>query len=309
MYTAVNPDVPFDVALVADMCVDVIVSGNVRPLFGQREQLVDDYLLEIGGSANVFACQAAKLGLRTTVMGRVGDDAFGEFLCRRLVEEGVDVSGVIRDHQIRTGLGITLTEPTDRAILTYLGSIDATLPNNLPVAPDRLCRHWHVASLFLLGRLRTAWPEFLQRVRACRLTTSLDPNWDPAEQWLDIDELIKSLDLFMPNEAELIAITGESDIIAGARKLSRRGPIVVVKRGADGALAVRGERVVELPRIELKTIDNVVDSVGAGDCFDAGFLSCWLRGGSLGECLSEGHSCATASLRCAGGIQGQLQPA
>ncbi len=140
-----------DVMLVADMCVDIVLRGNVRPKFGQFEQIIGDYILDIGGSGNLFACQASKLGLDAAVLGHVGADAFGAFLTRRLAEEGVDVARVTVDPDLRTGLGVTLTEPDDRAILTYPGSIDAFAGSELPIRPAEVARHWHVASYYLLG--------------------------------------------------------------------------------------------------------------------------------------------------------------
>src|ERR1700682_1882252 len=87
------PD-PWDVATVSDMCVDLVVSGNVRPEFHQFEQIVGDYSLELGGSANIFASQLAKLGARSGVVGYIGRDMFGEFALRELEKMGVDTSYV-----------------------------------------------------------------------------------------------------------------------------------------------------------------------------------------------------------------------
>src|SRR5262245_3943312 len=78
------------VAIAADMCVDLLLRGNVRPQFRQVEQLIDGYELEIGGSGNVFACQMAKLGVSTTVFGAAGLDPFGDHLVKRLADQGVD---------------------------------------------------------------------------------------------------------------------------------------------------------------------------------------------------------------------------
>ena len=295
-----------DIALAADMCVDLVVRGDVRPRFAQVEQLVEDYALDIGGSANLFACQAAKLGLATAVLGRVGDDALGAHLLDRLEREGVDVSRVSRARGLKTGIGVTLCQPNDRAILTYLGSIDALGAADLPAAPERLCRHWHVASYYLLERLRPAWPPFLERARARGVTTSLDPNWDPRGHWAPIRATLPHLDLFFPNEAELHAITGEPDPLRAARMIAAYGPTVVVKRGAEGALAVSAERVEELAPAEVGRVE-VVDGVGAGDNFDAGFLSSWLAGEPLTACLRRGHRCAAASLGAIGGVAAQLR--
>src|SRR5579863_10328724 len=201
----------FEVATAADMCVDLILQGNTRPQFGQREQIVNGYCLELGGSANIFATQMAKLGARTAVLGYVGSDPFGEFILQRLTESGVDTSLVKQDSSIATGLGVALVEADDRAILTVLGSIDSNRPSDLPSSPRSLSKHWHVASPFLLRNLRSAWPQFLRRAKEVGLTVSLDPNWDPEETWDGIKELLPLVDVFLPNEAEATALTGLSD--------------------------------------------------------------------------------------------------
>ncbi len=297
----------WDVALAADMCVDLILRGNVRPQFHQIEQLVDDYCLEIGGSANIVASQLVKLGATVGVLGVVGADPFGAFLLERLAGLGVDTACVRRHSSMKTGLGVALAEPQDRAILTYTGTIDALSPDDLPADPDRWCRHWHVASVFLLRRLRGAWPRFLETCRAVNVTTSLDPNWDPEGRWQEIDALLPLIDVFLPNDREAMAMTGEHEPLAAARRLSRLGTLVVVKCGAAGALAVHGTREWQLRPPEAVPAARIVDSVGAGDNFDAGFLRAWLDRRPVPECLALGHECAVASLAAAAGVAGQLR--
>ncbi len=299
-----SPNPPFDVALAADMCVDLVLAGNVRPRFCQVEQLIGDYSLEIGGSANIFACQMSKLGARAAVIGRVGQDVFGNFLKDRLAQAGVDTRLVHSDTSLKTGLGVSLTEPDDRAILTFLGSIAAVGPDDLPASPAALTRHWHLASFFLLGPLRRAWSGFLERCRQAGVTVSFDPNWDPAERWEGVTEILPLIDVFLPNEAEAIAVSAESNVIAAGRALSSLGPLVVIKRGDQGAMAFRGDRCWTLRPDEEPL---VVDAIGAGDNFDAGFLCGWLSGQTVEASLDLGHHCATASLASAGGISGQLK--
>jgi sugar/nucleoside kinase (ribokinase family) len=294
------------VAAAADMCVDLILRGDVRPRFHQIEQVIDDYCLEMGGSANIFASQMAKLGARAGVIGAVGGDAFGAFLLQRLREAGIDTARVRTDTALRTGLGVALAEPHERAILTYLGTIDASGPEDLPAAPETLCRHWHVASYFLLGRLRESWPAFLERCRRGGVTTSLDPNWDPGNRWAEVRSLLPLVDVFLPNEAEAAAISGEADAADAGRALSRLGPLVVVKRGGRGPLAMRGAEMWELPP-NCDAPPAIVDTMGAGDNFDAGFLRAWLLGIDVTRCLELGHRCAVSSLGAPGGVRGQLR--
>lgn len=297
----------FDVATVSDMCVDLILHGNVRPQFGQHEQIIDSYGLELGGSANIFASQMAKLGMRAAVIGYVGCDLFGDFALQRLTESGVDTSLLRRSPSIPTGLGVHLSEPDDRAILTVVGTIDATQAADLPASPQTVCRHWHLASPFLLRNLSSSWPQFLARARAAGVTVSLDPNWDTAQAWNMISDLLPWLDVLLPNEAEAIALTGMSDAVEAGFRLAKSGALVVVKRGAAGAIAVSRGQIFRVAAAPIPTADGApIDTVGAGDNFDAGFLRAWMAGKSIEDCLSLGSLCAAASLACAGGIEGQL---
>ncbi len=300
--------VPLNVLTVSDMCVDLVVSGNVRPEFHQVEQIVGDYAIELGGSANIFASQLAKLGERVGVIGYVGCDNFGEFALQELRGAGVDTTYVKRHSSVKTGLGIALTEPGDRAILTYLGSIDATQPVDLQEMLLSSCRHWHLASYFLLRSLRDAWPDWIQQCRKAKITVSFDTNWDPDNRWKGANELLPYVDVFLPNAAEARALTGEADVWKAAKLLAAKGPLVVVKCGAKGVIAVHGEKAWQIKGSECQDSPlAVVDTTGAGDNFDAGFLRGWLLGHSIDSSLQLGHRCALSSLSCAGGIRGQLK--
>src|SRR4051794_28562290 len=100
-----------DLFLAADICLDVILQGNTRPRFGQVEQLINDYTLELGGSGTITAGQFANLGGNVGIMGAVGDDIFGQFVLRRLSELRIDAAHVRTDPKIKTGVGFALVEP------------------------------------------------------------------------------------------------------------------------------------------------------------------------------------------------------
>jgi sugar/nucleoside kinase (ribokinase family) len=301
-------DTPFDVITVSDMCVDLMVKGNVRPEFHQVEQLVGDCSLELGGSANIFASQFAKLGARSSVVGYVGGDMFGEFALRQLQESGVDTGHVKRHASLKTGVGIALTEKDDRAILTYLGSIDATRAEDLDESLLRSCRHWHIASYFLLRSLRSFWPQWMQKCRKAAVSTSLDTNWDPDNRWDGVMDLLPYIDVFLPNEAEALSLTGETDVLKAAKLLAARGPLTVVKCGEKGAIAVKGNQTWAIKASDCQDSPLIiVDSTGAGDNFDAGFLRAWLLSYDTEFSLRLGHRCALSSLGSPGGVRGQLR--
>jgi uroporphyrinogen-III decarboxylase len=164
--------------------VDLIMTGDdVTPRFGQVEKLVDDYVVEMGGSCLIFAWQAARLGLRVGILGRVGDDDFGRLVLRRLDEYGVDTSRMIVDPSLKTGLGIALCPPDDRAVLTHLGSLPEMRPDDVTDEFLASARHLHHGSFFLHTRLLPHVPAIFRRAKELGFTTSLDPNWDPDERW------------------------------------------------------------------------------------------------------------------------------
>lgn len=297
-----NQDRKYDVLTSLDACVDLMMNGDVVPRFGQAEQLADSYLLEMGGSACIFACQCAKLGLKTVGTGLVGGDAFGALVLERLSQAGVDTSFVKVDSVIQTGLGLALcAEEGDRAILTVPGSIDSADPDGIMALLPQ-SRHLHIASYYLLAKMRPHWANILREAKRLGLTTSLDTNWDPAEKWDGIDELFPLLDIFFPNDYELMAFSGLNEPERAIRKLTESVSLVAAKLGAQGAMACRsGWEIAYCPAMHV----TVADTVGAGDTFDGGFLYGFLRGRPIQECLQLGVSCAGMSVQARGGFAGQ----
>lgn len=299
-----NPTQPNDIITFGDMCVDLIVSGgDVVPRFGQVEQLVGDYTLEMGGSTCIFACQAARLGMRTGLLGKVGPDGFGRLICQRLQDCGVDTQLISVDPGLKTGLGIALVKRNDRAILTYLGSLNALTAQDVQESFLASARHLHHGSYFLLDKLKPEIPHILQRAKQMGLTTSLDTNWDPQESWNgSLHQALVYTDIFLPNLQELLYITKASQMEAGILAVHALGVrLVAVKMGETGACVSDGEQIYTC-RV---TPVSGGDSVGAGDSFDAGFLAGWLKGASLADCLRLACGCGRSVAGAVGGLAGQ----
>jgi len=291
----------YDVITVLDTCVDLIINlGNTVPEFDQKEKWMDSYSLEMGGSSCIFACQCAKLGLKTAGIGMTGDDAFGKVAIDGLRGCGVDVSH-LKPCEEKTGLGVLLTRKNDRSILTYSGTIGAAGPGLLTDEILESARHLHVGSYYLLSGMRDAFPEMLRRAKKSGLTVSLDTNWDPEEKWDLPDDLLSCVDIVFPNENEAMLLTGADDLSEAIRRLNKKVPVVAVKLGAAGAVAAKDGEIVSLPAFNV----SVADTVGAGDSFDAGFAYAFLNGMNLTECLKAGIFCGSMSTSMPGGTAGQ----
>jgi sugar/nucleoside kinase (ribokinase family) len=290
-----------DLLVPGEINPDLILSGDVSPAFGQIERLVDAANLTIGSSSAIFACGAARLGLRVAFVGVCGDDLFGHFMLDELSRRGIDTTSVIMDPALRTGLSVILARGADRAILTYPGCIAALRAEQVP---DRLlerARHVHVASYFLQSDLQEGLPALFRRAHARGATTSLDTNWDPSGTWRVPAELLSLVDVLLPNEAEALALSRAATIEVALARLSEICRAVAVKRGPAGGLARQGAVSARAAAVEVQ----VVDTVGAGDSFDAGFLFGWLNDYPLEKALRLGTICGSLSTREAGGTAAQ----
>ena len=292
----------FEVAVVGEFNADLILRGDVTPDFKQVEKLIDDATLTVGSSSAIFACGAARLGLRTTFIGKTGDDELGRFMRRELTARGVDTTGLVADPAIKTGLSVILSRGEDRAILTYPGSIPLLRYAEIDLALLARARHLHLGSYFLLDALRPDIPALFDAAHARGLTVSLDTNYDPTEKWDGgLAEALRRADIFLPNETELRAMTRASGLDAALTAAAARVPTVAVKLGGRGAAARRGAESAQAAALPVR----VVDTTGAGDSFDAGFVYGCLAGWELPRALRLACVCGALSTRAAGGVEAQ----
>ncbi len=291
----------FDVLVAGEINPDLVLSGDVVPEFGQVEKLVDSASLVIGSSAAIFACAAARLGLKVSFVGICGEDIFGRFMLDEMSRHGVDVSEVRVDPKSRTGLSVILSKGNDRAILTHTGCMADLQADHVSDSMLQKCRHLHVTSYFLQTGLQAGLPDLYQRAHKLGLSTSLDTNWDPSERWMGVLGILPLVDIFLPNENEAVAITGARTIGQALKRLGQQVGTVALKRGAQGALACRGEETATAVALA----GGLVDTVGAGDSFDAGFIYGYINGWELERSLWLAATCGSLSTRAAGGIAGQ----
>jgi sugar/nucleoside kinase (ribokinase family) len=290
----------FDVAVVGELNLDIILSGLPENLRLDREHLADDLRVTLGSSSAIFAHNLALLGNNVSFSSAIGDDAFGEICLQRLGESGTDLSGVRRHARQQTGLTVILAKGTQRYILTYPGTMSVMRYEDLDL--DYVCRakHFHLSSYFLQRALRPKMADLFRHVKERGLTTSLDTNDDPDEEWSeDLFPLLKYVDVLLPNEREACRISRAQNVEAAAKFLSDVVPLVVIKRSSQGALARRGNELFHAPSIA----STFVDAVGAGDSFDAGFIHQYIRGAKIEDCLKFGNIAGALSVTRSGGTE------
>ena len=292
----------FDLLVVGEINPDIILRGaDVEPVFGQVEKLVETADLTIGASSVITACGAARLGLKVAFVGVVGDDVYGRFMLSAMQERGIDTNFCTIDPALQTGFTVILAKPDgDRAMLTFSGSIGALRP--LHIDPNLLSqtRHLHVGSYFLLDGLRPGLPDLFAAARAQNVTTSLDTNWDPQEKW-QAQDILPHCDLLLPNAAEAMHLSQTSNLEEALVALAKQVPMVAVKLGGDGGMVQQGETRVALRPFPVQ----VVDTVGAGDSFNAGFLYGTIQQWPLARRLQLALACGSLSTRAAGGTAAQ----
>ncbi len=293
----------YDVITAMDLCVDILIDlGETEPEFGQKEKLVNDYNLELGGSAAIFASQASKLGLSVAGIGNVGDDYFGKFILDKLTGSGIIMDFIKTDPNIKTGVGVALCRKDDRAILTYTGTIDSVSPSDFSSSLIKNTRHIHIGSYYLMKKLQYHYYPILKIAKENGVTISLDPNWDPEEKWEDgIKEILTLVDIFFINENEALGISKKNNLDDALKILSEHLPLIVIKKGDKGSMGISDKGSFKMAALDV----DVKDAVGAGDNFDAGFIYGFLAGFDIEKCLHTGNICGSISTTKSGGILGQ----
>jgi sugar/nucleoside kinase (ribokinase family) len=292
----------FDVAVVGELNPDLILSGNVTPEFGQVEKMVKQATLAIGSSSAIFACGAARLGLRVAFLGKVGNDLFGEFMRQSLMNYGIDTKGLIVDDETPTGISVILVNGFDRAILTYPGTIPQMEAAEIDPILIRLSRHLHVGSYFMQTALQPDLSRFFDQAHEWGLSVSLDTNFDPTENWNSgLDPLLNKVDVFLPNAIECRGIARTAELESAIEYLQRKVRYLAVKLGENGALLCTESQIFRADAIKVK----VEDTVGAGDSFDAGFIYGYLAGWEPHRTLKFANICGGLSTRRPGGTAAQ----
>ncbi len=290
----------FDVSVVGELNLDLIFYGLPEKLELEREHLANDLSITLGSSSAIFTHNFTLLGNKVGFSSTIGSDPLGEICLQKLGECGVDLTHVRKLKGKTTGLTVILPQRKQRYILTYPGTMHEMSLKDLDLSYVFSAKHLHVSSYFLHKALRPEMIELFRRAKEAGLTTSLDTNDDPEGRWSsDVLLLLKYVDILMPNENEACKLARTDDVNQAAETLSQKVPLVVIKRGSQGAILREGK----IKLSAFPPVTDMVDAVGAGDTFDAGFIHQFIRGAKIEDCLKFANIIGALSITRAGGTE------
>jgi sugar/nucleoside kinase (ribokinase family) len=291
----------FDLTIAGEVNLDLILYGYAADIPLDREILAADFVMTLGSSSAILAHNLSVLGARVGFVTRSGADEMGQIAMERLREAGVDLSRCRESASgAKTGVTILLPHGRSRRILTYPGVMFEMTVADLDLDYLASAPHFHLSSLFLHKGLHSGLPGLFRELKRRGLTLSMDTNDDPEDRWNGVlDELLPWLDLLLPNDDEVKRIARRATVEEALDALSDRIPLIAVKCGSQGALVQQGKKRIQVPPVSVAPIDTI----GAGDSFNAGFLSAWLRGAPPQICAAAGNITGALSTQKAGGTE------
>src|SRR5690625_1751773 len=290
-----------DLLVIGELNMDLILDDvKSFPELG-KEKIAGDLKLTLGSSSAIFAANSARLGLSVGFSGMVGDDDFGEMVLRQLGEYTIDTSWVTISQQYKTGLTAIIRHDGNRANVTYPGAMEPFSLADIPPEAFRQARHLHMSSIFLQPGVKNELFAIIERAKSVGMTVSVDTQWDPEEQWdLDFEKLLSHIDFFLPNEDEFLNIAGARTTDEAIKRFQPflAGGAIIIKQGAKGATYVTADEVQPFPG---HLNSHPVDTIGAGDSFNAGLIYRFLQGDPLPRCIHFANITGAVSTTASGG--------
>jgi len=288
-----------DVIVIGELNVDIILNEiESIPVIG-KEIIANAMAVTLGSSSAIFASNLSSLGTQVAFIGKVGNDNFAQVVLSSLDTKKVDTSHIIRSTSLSTGATIVLNYDQDRANITYPGAMNDLHLEDIDFVFLSKARHMHFSNCFLQPGIRNDLTNLFRRAKELGLTTSFDTQWDPEEKWdLPLEKLLPFVDVFLPNIQEFKFLTRSNTIEEGIQKLQNFAHYIVIKNGSDGAIAWDGKYLIPQPAF---FNDKVVDCIGAGDSFNAGFIKDFINKKTLKKCLETGALAGALNTTRAGG--------
>ncbi len=287
----------FDVATFGPVFADHVLTGLSKLPAPGEEVFAQGYRCEAGGGCFTTACGLGALGASAACFAVVGR-ADGQWLLDRVRAFAVNTDAVRFSH-LPTAVTIAASLSHDRAFLTFDGANAELVPwLESKELPHQLAqaRHVHFAcALPAENGLR-----LVRELHARDVTVSLDAGWQ--ESWMrdkTLWPLLAEVDWFLPNEREAQCLTGQSSPEEMLETFAARGARgVALKLGPRGAVARHGSALIKANALDV----SVIDTTGAGDAFNAGFLHALLAGAALPACLERGTICGSLSTQKPGAL-------
>jgi sugar/nucleoside kinase (ribokinase family) len=287
-----------DIVVVGELNADLILTGLPSlPEIGQCK-LSKDMCFTLGSASAIFASNISRLGLKVGFIGKVGNDDLGDFVLKSLGQNNVDTSHIIRDESAKTGICVSLSFPENYAMASYAGVRETLTLSDINLDFVAKAGHLHMSSYYLQPGLQEGCAELFKTAKDMGLTTSLDPDSDPTGRWDEtILGLLKYIDIFLPNEKEAQLIAKCDTVESALDLLSRTVKIVVIKTGEKGVWVKKSGRTIHADAFTV----NAVDTTGAGDSFNSGFIYQFYKGSSIEDCILWGNACGAISTTEPGG--------
>ncbi len=272
----------FDVIVVGELNIDLIFNQiEGFPEVG-KEILADRMTLTLGSSSAICASNLSPLGLKVAFIGKLGNDVFGHFIIDKLKEKGVDTSLIIIEEGCQTGATMALSYNEDRAMVTHQGAMSQLGINDIADSWLKLAKHLHFSFYFFQSGFKNSLDALFAKEKHLGLSTSLDVQWDPVEKWdLDLEKVLPLVDVFIPNKTELQKLTGNPNLNTAVESIQDLSKYTVVKCGNKGSvLCYDDKKIKKEPFLNAQ----VVDTIGAGDSFNAGYISKFIKGEPPEKC-------------------------
>jgi len=287
-----------DVVVVGELNADLILEGiSSFPEIG-KEKLANQMTLTMGSASAILATNIARLGLEVGFLGKIGRDLLGGVVLDTLRMRKVDCSGISIHDAVKTGLTVVMSFPHDYAMLTYMGAMQDFSIQDVDFDFLKRGRHMHLSSYYLQPGMQPDCAELFRKAKEAGLTTSFDPGWDPHEKWdKAIYQVLNHVDVFLPNEQEALKISGMHTIEDALVQLNEHASTVVITCGSRGAIGRCEGKVIKTSVFKVKPIDTT----GAGDSFNSGFLYPWLQNRDMRKAMLYGTACGAIATTKLGG--------
>jgi len=283
----------YDIVVVGDYCLDLIFTGLPEMPVKGREIVGTGFDMVTGGTCN-SAIAMHRLGLKVGWAADFGDDDFSAFVLKRIEEEGLDQSLFIHHPGSLRNVTVSLSYSDDRAFIAYYDKAPL-IPAGFKKLNEVEARAVYIPGIYYgmgmdIGNL-------IIRHKGMKLI--MDGNSPQQLRLKDraVKKAIQNVDVFIPNAVEARRLTGRLKIEDAIEELGKLTSLVVVKDGANGAYACTQGKVIHIPGIKV----NPLDTTGAGDSFNAGFIKAWLDGRALEDCLKWGNIVGGLSTQGRGG--------